>query len=142
MATRLDPQEKLDWENSFRDQFNRIMQEYKKTRGQIATAAKIDPSYTTLFSKTGRIPTRKVMTMVAKGLESLEVPTKDINALYLSAGYIPVVPKPEVIENLSRAFLSLGEGETTTENAVEDEDDVTFPLEEDIITELNLDELE
>lgn len=130
MATWTDETEKSRWELSFKSQFNHILNKFKVSRAQIANASRIDPSYATLFSSKGRLPTRKVMCSLAKGLDILNVPTKEIFALWLSAGLLPKAVKEDLIEDLSVA-LSLEEGEYSKADIDDIEDDVPFTVDDE-----------
>jgi len=128
MATWIQPSDKVQWEESFKKQFNRIIESCGVTKSQIAHASKIDPSYATMFSAKGRLPTRKVMHALGYGLELLKVPQKEIYALWLSAGLLPKKVNEQFIDDLSRA-MSLEEGEEYELNIDDvEEDSVSFSV--------------
>lgn len=104
MASWSDPEEKTVWEKRFKRVFNNICKKYDLSKSSIASASRIDHSYPTLFSRDGRIPTRKVLSLVGEGLKILNVSKEDIISLWLSAGFLPAVPNDKFLKDLVKLW--------------------------------------
>lgn len=122
--------EKARWEVRFQRVFNNICKKYSLSKTTIANASGIDPTYTTMFSKTGRIPTRKVMSMVDAGLDALEVDKKDVIAMWMSAGMLPSLPNEGIIKELVNMWpVATEEIPSGTEDEVEGEEEDSEEVE-------------